>query len=301
MLASVQPWLLGLKAQPTENNAPVVVCEAAAPTISHWDTSTLGSVNGISSVRSGLSSTSGSTSNTAFKRKGQPQRSPSWADATPGVILRLDPQPIVIGDTSAAVGWRERSWHSSPWLQCPSYAGFKRAENDNNLADNAVMVKRGRSRSTPHIFTAANGNPDHENDPVAQRRMQQRKGSLDMGGGENHLMLETVAESSPDGRISYPSHHNPALSHLVPNRRLSTTSRRISTHAPSTGCICASCQCAMTPYWRDGWSPEVMLCNACGLRFQKFARRCSQCLYIPRKEDSVDQWCNKCGAPWIDG
>lgn len=92
-----------------------------------------------------------------------------------------------------------------------------------------------------------------------------------------------------------------SLSHLVPNRLLSSLSRRISVSTPHPGCTCASCEQTVTPYWRDGWSAEAMLCNACGLRFQKFARRCPSCVYIPRKEDSFGDNCIKCGTRWIFG
>lgn len=92
-----------------------------------------------------------------------------------------------------------------------------------------------------------------------------------------------------------------SLAHLVPNQFLQTTSRRVSTHGSASGCICTSCSSTVTPYWRDGWAADVMLCNACGLRFQKFARRCPACMYIPRKEDSLGGRCVKCNQPWVIG
>lgn len=131
--------------------------------------------------------------------------------------------------------------------------------------------------------------------PPLQRQLQQhsktRKSSLP---GECLAGQQLSATSSPPPA----QHHNPSLSHLIPNRLLSTTSRRISTHSQAPGCACSSCGCTVTPYWRDGWAADVMLCNACGLRFQKFARRCPSCLYIPRKEDSLGDCCVKCDTPW---
>ena len=41
-----------------------------------------------------------------------------------------------------------------------------------------------------------------------------------------------------------------------------------------------------------------MLCNACGLRFQKFAKRCGACAYIPRKEDGKLEVCPHCRIAW---
>lgn len=92
-----------------------------------------------------------------------------------------------------------------------------------------------------------------------------------------------------------------SLGHLVPNSFLQTTSRRVSTNGAAPGCSCTSCGSTVTPYWRDGWAPDVMLCNACGLRFQKFARRCPSCMYIPRKEDSLGDRCVKCSTLWVVG
>ena len=89
-----------------------------------------------------------------------------------------------------------------------------------------------------------------------------------------------------------------SLLHLVPNKILSSVSRRISANASHELCRCSSCNQSVTPYWRDGWSEDVMLCNACGLRFQKFAQRCMYCKYIPRKEDGVEDTCPQCQAPW---
>lgn len=92
-----------------------------------------------------------------------------------------------------------------------------------------------------------------------------------------------------------------SLTHLIPNSFLQTTSRRTSTHTSVTECFCSSCSSTITPYWRDGWSSNVMLCNACGLRYQKFATRCPECRYIPRKEDGLGGNCIKCHTPWHVG
>lgn len=61
---------------------------------------------------------------------------------------------------------------------------------------------------------------------------------------------------------------------------------------------CASCHTTRTPYWRDAWNSGVLLCNACGLRFAKFKRRCPTCYYVPRKEDKGGRTCTQCGDTW---
>lgn len=67
---------------------------------------------------------------------------------------------------------------------------------------------------------------------------------------------------------------------------------------PPTPRNCISCGATKTPYWREAWSSSVLLCNACGLRYSKFRRRCMECSYVPRKEDKGSKACTKCGGPW---
>ena len=56
---------------------------------------------------------------------------------------------------------------------------------------------------------------------------------------------------------------------------------------------CASCGTRKTPYWRDGWD-SVVLCNACGIRFNKYRMKCAHCLYIPRKDERALSTCPRC-------
>jgi hypothetical protein len=61
---------------------------------------------------------------------------------------------------------------------------------------------------------------------------------------------------------------------------------------------CASCKTTKTPYWRDSWNQGFILCNACGLRYSKFKRRCGGCNYVPRKEDKTSRQCSQCTGDW---
>ncbi len=72
---------------------------------------------------------------------------------------------------------------------------------------------------------------------------------------------------------------------------------RKPSHA-NTPRVCISCGATKTPYWREAWASDVLLCNACGLRFSKFRRRCIDCCYVPRKEDKGSKACTKCSGPW---
>lgn len=101
--------------------------------------------------------------------------------------------------------------------------------------------------------------------------------------------------SSPDGDEDY--------FEAGPSARAPTGEKKKK--APGTGPnhgshprVCISCGATKTPYWREAWSSSVLLCNACGLRFSKFRRRCLDCSYVPRKEDKGSKSCTKCGGPW---
>lgn len=57
---------------------------------------------------------------------------------------------------------------------------------------------------------------------------------------------------------------------------------------------CESCGTRRTPYWRDGWEPGIILCNACGIRFHKYRRHCEKCYCIAKKDDKGRIHCPKC-------
>lgn len=59
---------------------------------------------------------------------------------------------------------------------------------------------------------------------------------------------------------------------------------------------CASCKTKKTPLWRDS-EDGISYCNACGIRFKKYRVRCSNCQYIPRKDErEMSKQCCHCGA-----
>ncbi|EGD76313.1 hypothetical protein PTSG_01016 [Salpingoeca rosetta] len=57
------------------------------------------------------------------------------------------------------------------------------------------------------------------------------------------------------------------------------------------GCIC--CGITSTPMWRDGPN-DARLCNACGIRWQKYGVHCTKCSYIPRKIEKAKGFCPRC-------
>lgn len=132
-----------------------------------------------------------------------------------------------------------------------------------------------------------------EDGPLHSAAKAKRKGSLHRrGAGPMQSQTANAAAAFGSSLSSQPSH-------IVCNKLLMTTSRRISASGTVDGRLCASCEASITPYWRDGWNEELMLCNACGLRFQKFLKRCCSCSYIPRKEDNDLPDCPHCHSQWI--
>lgn len=205
------------------------------------------------------------------RRKNVPSRSAAPADGMPGVRFRVAQNNAISGAIAKGMGGVVVQG-SSPWMRAFGYD----------------LVAR-------HRFETASGNAAS---PVEEREVRTRPTrTVAKPGAPEDSQPSTSEDDEPRLPPGQPGYGG-CLSHLVPNAILATTSRRISTHAPCVGCLCASCGCTVTPYWRDGWDAAVMLCNACGLRFQKFARRCVVCAYIPRKEDSLGATCVKCAAPW---
>ena len=102
----------------------------------------------------------------------------------------------------------------------------------------------------------------------------------------NHSIADSIspAPSSPDLTGSF----NVQEIKKVPKRQPSLGER-----------CCASCGATKTPYWRDAWGENISLCNACGLRYAKFKKRCSLCHYVPRKEDKNGRCCSQCRGNWL--
>lgn len=162
-----------------------------------------------------------------------------------------------------------------------------------NGATAMAPVKRSRSFSQPVNLYATLHHPQDSDDDVIVDVLNDASDPEDAANGALAMHKTGTGQSRRRGSLI-----SATLSHLVPNCLLMRTSRRISSSAPHSECSCRSCSARVTPYWRDGWSADVMLCNACGLRFQKFATRCGKCSYIPRKEDGPLRECPQCKSKW---
>lgn len=82
------------------------------------------------------------------------------------------------------------------------------------------------------------------------------------------------------GSPNLPSPQYEAVSVQIPN--------------PAKVKTCASCKTKKTPLWRDS-EDGTPYCNACGIRYKKYRIRCSNCLYIPRKDEKLGNCCCLCG------
>lgn len=233
----------------------------------------------------------------ARRRKSIPSRSASKDDVSPGVVFRVSTEVQLLSSSgldSRSSGGGDRSRAS-----ILSFA-LEGDEWDWKAAITEVFQKRAERPARPRSYS-----------------LNDRMPAISEGGCSFHEGSETDVElgtspitstsglakrrSSISGSQPVINAYTGSLAHLVSNTFLQTTSRRVSTHGTAAGCACTSCGSTVTPYWRDGWAPDVMLCNACGLRFQKFARRCPSCMYIPRKEDSLGNRCIKCSTLWVVG
>jgi hypothetical protein len=242
-------------------------------------------------------------------RKGRPNRSCSWQDAAPGIVFKFndDSQTILvipnnmssrdlekinifdrpekqirsqsITSLGSYIPFSNRSRPRSFSIDCTSFGGASSLFPSFNEASN-ISSRRG-SESTCV-------NEVDEEEYTSENCRETRKSSISS-------MNSTYSAVSQKKKFNAAGN---SLSHLVPNKLLSSISRRISANSSHELCRCSSCNQSVTPYWRDGWADDVMLCNACGLRFQKFAQRCMYCKYIPRKEDGVEDTCPQCQAPW---
>lgn len=101
-----------------------------------------------------------------------------------------------------------------------------------------------------------------------------------------------IALSQPSDPLSSPPEHT--ISGIIQENK--KTTRRSASIGER---CCASCGATKTPYWRDAWGENISLCNACGLRYAKFKKRCSSCHYVPRKEDKNGRACSQCRGSWL--
>ena len=241
-------------------------------------------------------------------RKGRPNRSCSWQDAAPGIVFKFndDSQTILVIPNNISsrdldkiniFDKTERKIRSQSITSLGSYFPFpnrcrpRSFSIDCTTVDHSSSVNSSFTPTTIHSKEIRRGsvstcvNEIEEDDDSSESGREFRKSSVSSSSGSSAQKKKFNAAGN-------------SLSHLVPNKLLSNLSRRISANSSHELCRCSSCNQSVTPYWRDGWADDVMLCNACGLRFQKFAQRCMYCKYIPRKEDGVEDTCPQCQAPW---
>ena len=247
-------------------------------------------------------------------RKGRPNRSCSWQDATPGIVFKFndDSQTIFVVPNNIS----SHDLEKISIFDKTADRKVNRSQSITSLGSYLPFTSRCRPRSfsidCSSVDTTRNTPSFFSNSMEKEIYNETRQGSFSTSMNEvdeDELSSESTRETRKSSISSLTSNlgglqkkkfnaAGTSLAHLIPNKLLSSLSRRISANSSHELCRCSSCNQSVTPYWRDGWSEDVMLCNACGLRFQKFAQRCMYCKYIPRKEDGVDDTCPQCQAPW---
>eukprot|EP00051_Salpingoeca_urceolata_P010886 m.133775 g.133775 ORF g.133775 m.133775 type:complete len:632 (-) comp16895_c0_seq1:124-2019(-) len=110
--------------------------------------------------------------------------------------------------------------------------------------------------------------------------------------------FEQRASSSPSSAASSPAHYQHQGHHH--RRHHEKKARAKPSHrsraVASGGAPCACCGTTHTPMWRDG-RDGIRLCNACGIRWQKYGIACPNCQYVPRKIENGSGECKRCGTP----
>lgn len=233
-------------------------------------------------------------------RKGVPRRSLSIHDDKPGIIFKVNHVRNQSKDWTINRIVAAHNYTSSTIAFGLTTASTSQGPNGPRTRSRSICVK-----PSDQVATLLDLQSNFKRPRSNSLGMEEEPAPIDYGTGElsdSDIPVQNIGMGNRARKNSMTeTGYGGSLSHLVPNRLLTNLSRRISVSAAHTGCVCASCDITMTPYWRDGWSADVMLCNACGLRYQKFARRCPSCVYIPRKEDSMAEACVKCATAWVQG
>lgn len=124
--------------------------------------------------------------------------------------------------------------------------------------------------------------------------------NIEFSFSESFSLKNTVKEpSSFEEFESLSSNSIRSLSPIsVPSSETSSKSFALSTPSIQSGSTkrrrCESCGTRKTPYWRDGWEPGILLCNACGIRFHKYRKLCVNCTCVAKKDERGQLRCPKC-------
>lgn len=241
------------------------------------------------------------------KRNSCPKRSLKESDSMPGIVFKLFPTKVIseiapqthkpvmsslfVLKGNGCIAFLKEDHTESQYL-CAKDAEshqYKNYKNFNSLPSYHNYGGGSNSNSTSNIYDHNKKQYFSEDGNRSERNNK--------GGAYNSSNIIPVTYSSS---VLYRkglydrSNANHSILH-----NLKAISRRISASGPVEGRACGSCNVMKTPYWRDGWDQSIMLCNACGLRYQKFKKRCSSCKYVPRKEDGECPRCTQCNNIWI--
>lgn len=114
---------------------------------------------------------------------------------------------------------------------------------------------------------------------------------------ENHFSSETIVRVASSTSMSDSDHDSCDARNGSEQESPSASPRAKHYSKKVADCRkkkCASCKVKKTPYWREGWDKSVLLCNACGIRYQKYKKFCLKCRCIARKDEKGRLHCPEC-------
>lgn len=227
-----------------------------------------------------------STSSAKRRKSSPPVRSLRRSDIkeNPGVLLKISEKGVVV-----LMNVGNLNFESSDVVKDPVQV----RNSSLRKSDRTTPLKLAESRDATKSNCAASEEQFETKDDAEAREGQSREDESSVESDNEPLTHETAGDNDNSrSRRCVILRHHPSFNSI---------SRRASSLKPVDGHICASCQATKTPYWRDSWSTDLMLCNACGLRFQKFGVRCDTCYYVPRKEEGgFGCACSTCSkGSWI--
>lgn len=205
--------------------------------------------------------------------------SPTHQDAVPGVLIKFVGEMKTIDDTPT---------FSLRILHEHNHGLYSSCSASSTLSDSY-----GSRSSTP--ISGHGGSQLTLKLPSHSTSGRSRRGR---GGRMSYRESDDVddASSDSDGSAGESGGEDTATQEVAPapgrGRRRNQTAA--SERNGSAKKVCSSCNTKKTPYWREGWEPSIVLCNACGIRYQKYKKYCTRCVAIARKDDKGRLHCPEC-------
>jgi hypothetical protein len=226
------------------------------------------------STLDGLSSSDASFTSSSSRRKLKPYRSPKHDDTSPGIVFQF-PSLMIAKDAN------ELSFGKFRVLSYPSRSDISTDSQDSfmSLTDSSESPRKREYHRKKELLY-------HEGDEDVYAYL---KSSVSTAAIFSSSQATTRLSSMATLRTS-----------KVPTSS-SMTTVKLHRREPKNSINpiyqgkreCAACFTKKTPYWRNSWD-DLLLCNACGIRYHKYRIYCKKCKYVPRKEERGLKSCPRC-------